>query len=982
MKASSKQPAKHKNVLMTTPVSEAESDRRLRPVLDALYTQNSKQALKLLQQALQKRPGWPAARALRACALMQTGRITEAEREVDDIRSDLRMGRVPMDEDCARKLHMYYMETRREDIAAEVYEEAWRAEPANVQLAEVAFCSYVRGKAFSAAQKLATKIHRLASSRTQKYALWATAALWLDLTVRKREMVGNSEAADQRIMQLACAMLSRALDACGTPTAEMVRFAVRVLREAGEMERAFQLVSNPRLVMDEAEVYHLRSTVPVSCDVHIEDYRALILEYDADGWEHWVRYFEVVRSKDNWETLASDFVEETLTALPTSNPLKRGPFLAQLELFYRQGKLEALSIAAPDYFRLFGEKIVCAHDLRPYLHSMKGTEWFESCFAKMTDLANEKGHPFCLTLAWLRLWFGLLKDSVRELFNQYSNLLSLDIEPSERQLGDDYLILAAHRLLPDVDGPDDDRYKNQSAVLQAIAILETGLTHSPFNFRIKLLLIRLYTEVGAIGRVGELWTSLEIKHVQMSTLTYLVLNPFFDSGHHDDFQSILHFIEGLWKECDHEIPECITKAFQVGSINAAVEFVLFRERLKRSAILAEAMVTDALYELVSTGGDDVGIRRAIACLSVMPRFKPEDLLNPDALITNDDYRCYQFWETASYDPCSRLECIFEEDSDQGKVCPVNRATVIAADLISLRVMLRLSSLDDSSTVEEDMNSLEESLQSFASNYLGIGYPESTLLRIRVALNLGDVKKLLLKDRSSLAANSQKATDRMPEHVFASSEELAQQLKSVISAVTRSHNSAGNGFSESTQDPALVGNGNTENLRFSPMRLRKCSRLVFDTLLLTCVIIVAFSPLLMKRKRRAKKAASKANDATQVLEIECFENARGAILEFKQAILSSLSVIETWITSCIEEDLDWAVSAFNDEHSFSNTMSFLPERITPVIFKDGEAKKQDELERVEFLAEIVEKIRSSHARTCRSMLEVISKMTNKMKMIDL
>lgn len=982
MKASSKNSANPKNVLMITPVSEAESDRRLRPVLDALYTQNSKQALKLLQQALQKRPGWPAARALRACALIQTGRLAEAEREVDDVRSDLRTGRVPMDEDCARKLHMYYMETRREGIAAEVYEEAWRSVSANVQLAEVAFCLYVRGKAFSAAQKLATKIHRFASSHTQKYALWATAALWLDLTVRKKEGMGHSGDADQRMIQLACAMLSKALDACGTPTAEMIRFAVRVFREAGEMERAFQLVSNPRLVMDAAEIYHLRSTVPVSCDGRIDDYRTLISKYDSDGWEHWVGYFEVVTSKDDWETFASDFVEKTLSPLSNSSPLKRGPFLAQLELFYRQGKLEALSIAMSDYFRLFGGKVVCAHDLRPYLHLIKNTEWFGLCFAKMTRLASEKGHPFCLTLAWLRLWFGILSDSVQELFNQYSDLLSFDIEPTDRQLGDDYLILAAHRLLPDVSGPDDYRYKNKSTVLQAIAILETGLTHSPFNFRIKLLLIRLYIEVGAIGRVGELWTSLEIKHVQMSTLAYLVLNPFFDSGHHDDFQSTLQSIEGLWRECDHEIPDCITKAFQVGSINAAIEFVLFRERLKRSAILAEAMVVDALYELVSTGGDALGVRRAIACLSFMPRFIPENLHNPGALISNDDDRCYQFWEIASYDPDSRLECTLEEDSDQGRLCPVNRASVITADLISLQVMLRLSVIDDSSGGGEDVRALEERLRSFANNLSGVEYPESTFLRIKIALNLSDVKQLLMRDCSSLAVNSQRVTSGMAKQVLTSSKELAKHLKSVVTAITGIHDSAGNGFPESVQDSGLVDDGNNEKIRFSPIQLKKCSRLVFDTLLLTCVTVVAFSPLLMKRKRRAKKAASKTNNLTQVIEVECFENARGAALEFKEAILNSLSIIEIWITSCIEEDLDWVVSAFHDEHSFSNTMSFLPERITPVEFKDSEAIKQEEVERADFLGEIFEKIRSSHAKTCRSMLEIVSKMINKMKMVDL
>ena len=145
MRSSVKSAKKANQSLITTAVSEAESVRRLRPVLDALYAQNTKQALKLVQQALQKRPGWPAARALRACVYHQSERWNDADQEMLELRSDLDTGKVPIDEDGARKMHMYYREMRKEKDAGEVYEQAWRADSGNLKLAEMAFCLYIRG---------------------------------------------------------------------------------------------------------------------------------------------------------------------------------------------------------------------------------------------------------------------------------------------------------------------------------------------------------------------------------------------------------------------------------------------------------------------------------------------------------------------------------------------------------------------------------------------------------------------------------------------------------------------------------------------------------------------------------------------------------------------------------------------------------------------------------------------------------------------
>lgn len=983
MKNAKKAAKKASAVRMTAPVSEAESDRRLRPVLDALYSHNSKQALKHVQQAIQKRPGWPAARALRACALMQSERWVEAEQEIADVRADLDAGRVPMDEDCARKLHMYYMEMRRDDVAGQVYEQAWKAEPGNLQLGEVAFGLYVRGSAFAAAQKLATKLHRLASAKTQRYGLWATAALWLGLTCKNSQ--ASDIALDAQMLKLASAMLSKALDGSPTPSAEMARFAVRVFKDAGEVQKARDVISNPRLVIDDAEMLHLRSELPTSDESCEVDYRTLLSQHDVDDWGHWLKFFACIEKKKDWHTHALDFVNSAISIELASTNAKRGPYLAQMELMYRLEELHRLPEAIVQYFARFGAKTVCAHDLRPYLQCLRETEWFASVFQDLSKIVEEEGDGYHLTFSWLRVWCGLLEESAEALFTQYARHVSEKTDPTERQVGDDYLLLAAHRLLPDLCDGDVDRYKSIPATLQAIAVLEAGLANSRFNFHLKLLLIRLYNEIGAIGRVAELWESLEVKHVQVSTLTHVVLNPFFESGHHDAFQGVMESVEGLWRECDQEIPECTSKAFQVGSINAAVEFVLFRKRLERSAILAECMVTEILYHIVVTGGEGIGIRRAFACMTSLPRFTTDSLMTSTALIANDDSHCFRFWELRENESDDRVLCLDNTKQDEGTFCSSTQHETIAADLSSLEALLRIAIKDlNSERNGKTSDENDATLSSLLEKQTAWELRPTTMLRVRIASNLMDVKQLL-KQNTSVTTTSKAACDENscePMQVLKSSQAVVQLLLAHIHHVISESEDEENGITCDGNHSATGVNGETGNVSFNPKRLQSCGRMVFDTLLVTCVAIVSFSPELVKGKRRAKKSASKPGDANGPTVAGNFECARQAILEYQRALLSAVSSIQTWIASCIEHDLDRTASSFTGARQLSDLVSFLPDHLSQLDLSDGTMKDGRKLGRSDFCNAILAHVCSSHAKTCKKILETLTTITSRLNLADL
>ena len=63
---------------------------------------------------------------------------------------------------------------------------------------------------------------------------------------------------------------------------------------------------------------------------------------------------------------------------------------------------------------------------------------------------------------------------------------------------------------------------DETAVWQALTLLEEGLTHSPSNAQFKLLLVRIYCMLGAFEPVVDLYSSLDAKHIQHDTIGLVV----------------------------------------------------------------------------------------------------------------------------------------------------------------------------------------------------------------------------------------------------------------------------------------------------------------------------------------------------------------------------------------------------------------------------------------------------------------------------
>lgn len=954
------------SVPMSTPVPDAEAERRLRPVLDFLYAHNARQALRLVNQAIQKRPGWPAARALRACIYLQMERWDEAHQDVQSLRQDLDQGRVPVNEDTAVKMHMYYQEVRCEDAAAQVYEHAWRECPTDVKLAETAYCLYVRSGAFVDAQKIAMKLHRCFSSTTQKYVFWATAAIWLG-SVCDNQISSSETPVDTRMLKLGCAMMSKALQSeDGVPSAEFVRFASRVFKYSGDFDAAVNLVSHPMLVMDMAERLHIRADLAFNSTKSITDYHVLLMQYSPNDWEYWLRYLDSLSSSsstDDWISQADEFIHNVLDVMTGLKEPARGPNLAKLELRVRENNWDALARGVVEYFRSFGDKAVVTHDLRPFIMLLKKHEAHMSALQEIEAVASEKGFPTHMHACWFQLWLDRFDEQPKQLVQRYSAIKIAGLEQTERQPCDEYIILAAHKLLPYTTEPQK-RLDNTVLVLKTIMMLEAALTNSPFNHDFKLVLMRLYAAVGGIDRMSELWDSLDVKHVQLSTLSHIVIRPFFDSGHHDALQTTMENINALWSEIDRQIPDCVTRAFLDGSLNSAVDFVLFRRRLEQSALLAEAMIVDAQLHVILADGNTIGVKRALSILTMLPRFTVADLMG-SKLVTNEDTVCYKFWDFQTHDPKERHVCIDEEVSHEGVPCDPSRAKSLTMRLASLLSLLQLTEengKDDGADDDPEQNDGQERLVD------GIGdgdIPPLVQLRFDIAKNLQEVKRILMHITSLPSAHANGKEN--PEDPSSVEQVVAQGQHLATMILDRVRIAVG----DEAEDCDI-------RLTFSKT-LVECGKLTFDLMLLVAVAVSSFSRILGKASRKAKKSSSRGDAKSP--STEKYESCRKVILWHRDAIMTATIVIQEWLTTFIEKGMDWTETIMSHE-DMSDINDLIPEAVQPVRLSDGIRKTNESISPADFCRSILEGVQGSHSVSCKTLMEALKAITNQLKLTDL
>ncbi|EGZ13443.1 hypothetical protein PHYSODRAFT_514094 [Phytophthora sojae] len=386
--------------------------------------------------------------------------------------------------------------------------------------------------------------------------------------------------------------------------------------------------------------------------------RKLLEEYNADDWTFLKEYI-AARFEENADRSSKDLLAlgEEMTALLNDlqarpgNERIRGPALALIHVsseILRRLKAGDTAVAQVEtnlqelivaYANRFFSKACCFTDLKQYfkLYLKESTSVSASAksnliqhFKKLSEesAALLKNKPAgdeidekvrkegqgnlsrrLLALKTLR-FLGYYDDAqkfsvevlahlVEELESEYEATSWLNVGSAggqrEVQLTDDLLLLATHFLL--------DIYQRSSGhreyLERAAGLLEYGLEKSAYNFQMKLLLSRVYGYLGAAEAMLSRHAELDVKYVQLDSLSFLVLDKILDLCQYQEARKLINRITGLHHSTAKDTPDHITRAYRLGVYSKVVDMSSFlHKRMKKSHTLAISKGETLRFELL------------------------------------------------------------------------------------------------------------------------------------------------------------------------------------------------------------------------------------------------------------------------------------------------------------------------------------------------------------------------------------------------
>ncbi|CAO3630245.1 unnamed protein product [Cunninghamella blakesleeana] len=566
------------------------TERKLRPLYDAIDDGQYKIGLQHANKFLKKSPNWGLVKALKAIILLRTGK----EEEAKELCLEVKKG-IPTDEATLQAITIAYKELGLNDQVVELYENIFNLQPKNEEFGVQWFMAMVRNKDFKGQQQAAVKLQRV--FKKDKYLFWAIMSLAL------QGQNGNALS-----YTLAERMMAKAQEENRLTEVEHMRLHLLILMDQQKDEQALKLFDTPlgEKSLRDPEVCQIKVELELKNkkwdQVKVSSEKSL--KENADDWINWLAYFDA-HFKDDDHSLDHDHIRQFISNLQQitlqSNDLKRGPFLAELELDYRLKQLEKIDeqnildhIIA--YYERFGTKNCCFEDLQTYIGFLKGNKEKATSFIQtlQNSITDEKGKAKKIkntykqvTVYKIERFLDLLprKDLEKgltfanDLWKKYQDVLPLGegLEKTEYQYGDEFVLLACHILF--------DLYlehKNNSLLIHAATLLEIALGKSIYNFQIKLLLVRIYIELGVSARSLSIYKTMDIKQVQFDTMIHYYTDRLISLGCSNDLES--HFFESLsiYRSNEVETPDMQVQAYKFGTFSKIQEFNEFRSRLDTS----------------------------------------------------------------------------------------------------------------------------------------------------------------------------------------------------------------------------------------------------------------------------------------------------------------------------------------------------------------------------------------------------------------
>merc|ERR1711971_117882 len=278
-----------------------------------------------------------------------------------------------------------------------------------------------------------------------------------------------------------------------------------------------------------------------------------------------------------------------------SHPMLRGPWLAQLELLSVLGQSSDSEVTSSSlilqYFDKFGSKHVAFSDVKPYVAQLSGSEQ-EDLVAQLRERSS--GPPTNAAEIYRDVNLGALQrfcGGHRELSEdvaeaEVANLVARwrlvqplvsDLLPTDLRPSDSYLVLAAHLLWDLWSSTGSTKH-----FLRATTILQMGVTSSPSNWQMKLLLIRLYNSAGCGAASAGLHSALDIKHLMLDSLGWLLPRALHASANFDLATEQINATVRLYNHVNKDTADHIITAYRSGTFYQIRDIYNLRAKITQS----------------------------------------------------------------------------------------------------------------------------------------------------------------------------------------------------------------------------------------------------------------------------------------------------------------------------------------------------------------------------------------------------------------
>lgn len=589
--------------------NDSVAERRLRPIYDWLDNGNNKRALQEADKLMRKHPEFECCQALRCLALMRLGREGEATQVLDKL-----LAVAPVDEGALNAMTIAFRELQEPAKICRMYEGAVGREPGNEELLSHLFMSYVRVGEYKKQEEAARNLYK--AKPKNPYFFWSVMSLVLQATE------GDARLGQAVHLPLAHRKVAKmAADGKMDQEQEVLLFLlVLELREAwAEGLEVLEGAMGEKLAKSASYRTFCRSK-------RLEFLKALgrweevarlareEVEGAPDQWAAYTHYLTAVRRLGEGEGAAPEGLTrgaavELVRHQQEEHGGLRGPWLAELELVAVLGEESEASAPALilQYFDKFGSKHVAFSDLKPYL-GLVGEERRQELVLELA--ARWAGEPTNhaeiyrdVNLAAMRRFAGLHRRLTEEqagvevaaLVARWRAVQPLvaDLLPTDLRPSDSYLVLAAH-ILWDLWLASG----TTSHLLRAATILHLGAAASPSNWQMKLLLVRLYCAAGSAGAAAAIHAGLDIKHLMLDSLGWLLPRHLCATGHLELAVPQLSATVRLYNHVNKDTADHIITAYRSGTFYQIRDIYRLRTRVTQSHHFASVDTEHVLLQLL------------------------------------------------------------------------------------------------------------------------------------------------------------------------------------------------------------------------------------------------------------------------------------------------------------------------------------------------------------------------------------------------